>query len=449
MAAAAKPLAATALPRLVIRLDRLRHNAARVVERGKAAGVEIIGVGKATLGDPRVIAALLAGGVHGIGDSRLPTLARLRGLTKAPLMLLRPPQRAETPQAAQVADVILLSELATAQRLSEVVRTGMGTSSPPAGRRPSSLQVILMVDLGDLREGLWPDQALDAAQQIAALPGLQLVGVGTNLTCYGGVIPTPANLGELVALRDALSARLHRPLPVVSGGNSSSLGLLWEGRLPAGVNQLRIGEGILLGRETTWRRPLPGLYQDAFTLQAEILELQYKPSLPRGELAQDAFGQTPRFADRGWRWRAILALGRQDVPPTSLQPLEDGVEILGASSDHLIADVTAMDPRPAVGDVLSFSLDYGGLLAAMTSPFVHRLYQDTPLQGVSQGKAASDGLFAEDGPERSAPKERRIRHAQDPSGFGRQCHSAKGPAGHRPGAAGQRGSHRPLSGGPA
>ena len=85
------------------------------------------------------------------------------------------------------------------------------------------------------------------------------------------------------------------------------------GRMPAGVTSLRIGETILLGVDTLTREPTLDLHTDAFVLSAPVIECKVKPSLPSGEIAQDAFGKRPTFVDRGDRRRAIVALGRQDA----------------------------------------------------------------------------------------------------------------------------------------
>lgn len=346
-------------PRLRIDLTAIAANTAEVVRRAAAQGVSIAGVTKACCGSPLVARAMLDGGVGMLADSRLENLAGLRraGLTAVPFMLLRPPMPSRIGDAAELAEIVLVSEIAILRLLAGV------------GRRP--VRAVLLVDLGDLREGLWPDEVPAAAAAAAALPGIDLYGLGTNLTCYGGVKPTPANLGELVALATAIRTRENLPLPFVSGGNTSSLPLLWQGELPRGVTNLRVGEGILLGVETIARSPLPGLRQDAFKLTAEVIEVQRKPSVPIGEICQDAFGRTPVFVDRGWGRRAILALGRQDCVPEGLKPLRDGLTVLGASSDHLIlADEAGL----SVGDEVEFLPSYGALLAAMTSPYVYKEY---------------------------------------------------------------------------
>lgn len=347
-------------PRLLVDLAVITANTREVVRRAEAQGVGIAGVTKACCGAPPVARAMLAGGVAMLADSRLENLAGLRraGCAAVPLMSLRLPMPSRIGEIVELAEIVLLSELETMRLLGSAARG-----------RP--VRVVVMVDLGDLREGLWPDEALVATREAARIGGIELAGLGTNLTCYGGVRPTAANLGQLLTLAAEARRVTGLPLPIVSGGNTSSLPLLWAGGLPAGLTNLRIGEGILLGVETLARQPLPGLRQDAFRLVAEVIEVQRKPSVPIGEICQDAFGRTPEFVDRGWGRRAILALGRQDCVPEGLRPVRQGIEILGASSDHLIL---ADDLGLTVGDEVEFLPSYGALLAAMTSPYVYKEY---------------------------------------------------------------------------
>ena len=80
----------------------------------------------------------------------------------------------------------------------------------------------------------------------------------------------------------------------ISGGNSSSLPLLLSGRMPAGVNNLRIGEAILQGgRDTFHSEPWRALDRDAFRLTGELLEVKVKPSVPIGTtgVATDHYGE--------------------------------------------------------------------------------------------------------------------------------------------------------------
>ena len=242
----------------------------------------------------------------------------------------------------------------------------------PRARRERRTQIILMIDLGDLREGLlFPDReaiyrAADAAK---AERGVELLGVGTNLTCYGAIIPDENNLGELCDIADELRARTGLPIPIVSGGNTSSLGLLKRGLVPEGVNHLRLGESILLGNDTAACRVMNGLYGDAFTLATRLIEVQRKPSVPIGESGANAFGEHPTFESLGEQMRGICKIGRQDTVADGLTPRDSDIKIIGASSDHLIVDLThAKEYR--VGDVLEFTPDYGALSSGVHQPYV-------------------------------------------------------------------------------
>ena len=217
------------------------------------------------------------------------------------------------------------------------------------------------------------------ARRVAALPGVRLTGVGANLTCYGGVIPSPDNLRILAEVASDVEQAVGFSLEIISGGNTSSLPLLFEGRLPAKINHLRLGESLLLGLNTLDGSPIPDTRQDAFALRAEIIEVNIKGSAPVGKIARDAFGRRPQFEDRGIRRRAILAIGREDIMLDSLKPLDEGVTILGASSDHLLVDVQDSQRVWVVGEVMSFRPGYGALLAAMTSSYVAKRFVDSSL----------------------------------------------------------------------
>jgi ornithine racemase len=344
---------------LHIDLAKIEANARTICENlGLEVGVAA--VTKATCGNPLVARAMVAGGAQALADSRLPNLERLRAAgLDVPMWLLRAPTPSTAADTVLLADVSLNSEVGTVRALD--------AAAAAAGKRHG---VMLMIDLGDLREGIMPRELDEFLDAMLPLEHVDLIGVGTNLTCYGAIIPTPDNLGRLVKLAAHAAERAGRPL-LVSGGNSSSLDLALDAGLPEGVTNLRIGESILLGVSTITRDPIEGLHQDAFVLAAPVIECRLKPSIPTGETAQDAFGRRPLFADRGPRMRAICALGRQDTVPEGLWPLDPGVEILGASSDHLILDVQGMQEPPAVGQMLRFLPGYGALLLASTSPYVN------------------------------------------------------------------------------
>ena len=350
------------VPKLTINVRKIEQNAALVCQVAKSYGIEIFGVAKGMCGPEDVGRALVRGGCVGIGDSQVATLKRLKGLgLGVPLMLLRLPTISRVKEVVQAADISLNSEFTTCEALSAA-----------AGKQGLRHKVLLMVDIGDLREGVWPGDLLALVQQVSALPHVEIYGVGANLACFGGIVPEQENLELLLKVARQASEYLGKEL-VVSGGNSSSLKLLFSGKLPLGINNLRIGEGILLGREAIGREPLPGAHLDTCVLTAEVIELKEKPSRPIGTVGQDAFGNIPNFVDRGIRRRAILNIGRQDVAVEGLVPRLPGALILGASSDHLVMDVHDSPPL-RVGDQVKLDINYGALLAASTSPYVKKEY---------------------------------------------------------------------------
>ncbi|MBP2658831.1 MAG: alanine racemase domain protein [Firmicutes bacterium] len=352
-------------PFIEIDLDKITANARLIVNMCNAHNIQIVGVAKAVCADIDVAKAMLAGGVPMLGDSRVQNLRRLRRAgIDVPLLLLRIPMPSEVDEVVQIADCSLVSELSTISQLSQAaIKAGV------------IHDIILMVDMGDLREGVMPQKILPLVQQILLLSGIRLQGLGANFACYSGKVPTPEILEKLVALTQQVRDAFALALPIISGGNSATIDLLITSVMPAGINQLRIGEGILLGRETLKRNPIPGAYQNSLILHAEIVEVQEKPSVPSGEIAQDAFGNIPVLIDRGIRKRAIAAIGRQDVEIDNLTPILTGIDILGGSSDHLILDVSDAAEDIAVGSEVCFYLQYGALAHAMVSPYVSRVYK--------------------------------------------------------------------------
>ena len=363
-------------PRLEIDLDKIRHNARTLVARLAGRGISVTGVTKATLGSPAVARALLSAGVRALGDSRIENIeAMRRAQVPASMTLLRAPMLSQATRVVAHADVSFNTGIDTIRALSFAAQS--------TGRRHG---VVFMVELGDLREGIMPGDLEQTVRETLSFPNIVLRGIGANLACRSGVSPDASNMSELSALADSLDAMLGRRVDIVSGGNSANLAWAFDAADTGRINDLRLGESILLGREPLRRRPIDGLHCDAITLVAEVIESNVKPSRPWGTIAETAFGALPPSADRGDVSQVIFALGRQDTDPAGLHP-PPGIELLGASSDHLVA-ASARD-RPAVGGETRFQLDYSALLRAMTSPFVTKIIRPPAAAGPCAGDSAS------------------------------------------------------------
>jgi predicted amino acid racemase len=357
---------------LEVRLDRIADNARVLVERLGARGIEVCGVTKATRGSPEVAAALLAAGVGSIGESRLENVEGLRrGGVTAGVTLVRAPMLSQIDRVVAGVDLSLNSELAVIEALS--------SAAAAQGRTHG---VVVMVELGDLREGVMPADLDSFVERVLALSGVVLRGVGTNLACQSGVVPDAANMAELTELVVGVEDRFGVVLDIVSGGNSANVRWALDEASDVGrINHLRLGESILLGCDPLDRTPIEGLHLDAFRLIGEVIESKRKPRRSRGALAQTAFGApsppdtTPDGLSDSMMRRVIVALGRQDTEPGGLE-LPPGYAVLGASSDHLV--LNGGDETTMVGAELGFGVDYAALLRASTSSSVTSFFLPGP-----------------------------------------------------------------------
>ena len=380
-------------PRLVIDLKKLDQNLKAVAGITKRAGCSLAIVTKCLCADPEMVKVIAADPqVDLIADSRVKNIKSFADIAHENgkrTMLLRIPMHCEIEEVVKYVDLSQNSELSTIRLLNE-----------EAGRQGKIHGILLMIDMGDLREGMffqYEDKIFEAVEEILQMPNIKLCGLGVNLTCYGAIIPKADNLGGLVNIARKIEDRFGIKLETISGGNSSSIylalnkelpesemivrqGGLLPGetmdtyRLPEGVNNLRLGESFLMGNDTAYLTKLPGTTDDALILEAQIVELKEKPSIPIGEVGVDAFGEVPEYEDRGVIKRAIVGIGKQDTDIGGMIPLDPKVDVLGASSDHMILDVTKSDKEYKVGDVVSFKLEYGAALHTATSPYVERAY---------------------------------------------------------------------------
>lgn len=356
-------------PRLEIDLDKIEQNARELVHRFAQRGISVTGVTKAALGSIEIAHTLLKAGVIGLGDSRIENIkamysqAQGTSFQNASMTLIRSPMLSQVEQVIRYATVSCNTELKVIQAL-----------SAEAQKQGRLHQVVLMVELGDLREGIMPDDLVDFVREVLLLTNITLKGIGTNLACRSGVSPDAHNMAQLSELADLIETKFQINLEMISGGNSANI--QWALNDPSTdigrINNLRLGEALLLGCEPLYRQPIRGLHTDAITLVAEVIESKQKPSKPTGVIAQAAFGETAVDSiDRGSVKQAILAIGAQDIDPNGLK-LPSGLVLLGASSDHLV--IESLQQPLVVGEEVVLQLNYSAMVRAMTSPFVTKIF---------------------------------------------------------------------------
>jgi predicted amino acid racemase len=350
-------------PRIEMNLEKIAYNAKALKDLYGSKGIDVIGVTKVVCGNPYIAEVLVKSGINILADSRIENIKKMRNASiQAQFLLLRTPRLSQAETVVKYADISFNTDLAVIKRLSKFAIDCDRTH-----------KIILMVELGDLREGLMPSELDNTVKQVLELENIELIGIGTNLTCFGGVKPDEKKMGYLTSIATDIEEKFGLKLEFVSGGNSANYDWFTSTTDVGRINNLRLGESIYLGCETLNRNPISGLYTDAFTLVSEVIESKIKPSVPYGVICKDAFGNVPVFQDRGQMRRAILGVGLQDVKVSGLTP-RSNIEILGASSDHIIIDTKNIDLK--VGDELEFDINYDALLSAMTSLYVNKVLSD-------------------------------------------------------------------------
>ena len=359
-------------PQLEIDLNKFRENVQAVKRHADDAGIGITGIVKGYWALPKLSKIVSDAGVAQMGSSRLSQIEELIEMgVPGPYMLIRIPMLSEIADVARLCDYSLESDISVIQALND--ECGL------LGRKH---KVLLMLDMGDLREGIWDKEtAVAAAVHIERdLDNLELAGVATFVGCYGSILLTPEKMSEFAAIAEAVEDAVGHPLEMVSAGGSNEYVVFAQGKLNPKINHMRIGEiySAPLGVLTNYKTRIPYIHTDVFTFKAEIVEIETKPSYPQGTIGSSAWGdEGPHYVDRGMRKRAVLAFGRADcAEPARLMPRIKGIEILGASSDHTIIDIEDCEKDLSVGDILEFDIEYGTMLSLTGALDVVRVYKE-------------------------------------------------------------------------
>ncbi|TRD18925.1 alanine/ornithine racemase family PLP-dependent enzyme [Palleronia caenipelagi] len=346
-------------PRVEIDLSKIRQNTETLVGRLKTRGIGVTGVTKAVCGLPAVAQAMLDGGAVGLADARLGNVIRLRnaGVSRH-ITLIRTPLLSQTDQVVRVCDASYNTEM--------VVITALAAA---AIRQGTVHGINLMIELGDLREGILPEDLSAIAEQVLDMPGVSLTGIGANFGCLGKIAPDAAKMAILTSLAEEIENLCCTCLQTVSGGNSANLTLAFRGQQPSRINDLRLGESILLGVDPLSRAHIVGMHRDAFALVAEIIETDTKPDSAQICAADTALSGRGLNPTEKVGNRLILALGHQDTDIFGLS-MPPGYSLVGATSDHLVIGTNREVPR--VGSEVRFQMAYSALMRAMAAPDIEK-----------------------------------------------------------------------------
>lgn len=349
-------------PYLTIDLSKLEHNILAIHRICQKHNLSLTPITKVIMGNPR-IAGLYAKYSDSIGDSRIFDIKRMmRNQVASKFMLIRSPSIKEADEVVNFCHTSLNTEIEVILELDR-----------EAIKQNKIHNVIIMLEIGDLREGILLEDFASFLTQCLHLNGINVSGIGANATCFAGLIPDQDNL---LILKEAskIFKKMTGRNPIVSGGGTNLFYLIQENRLPNYINHIRVGEGIVMGVDAVNKAPIEGCVQDCFMLTGEVIELKNKPSKPKGNFTHNAFGEDVTFQDLGIRKRAILNIGRLDTDLNGLTPLVPGIRVLGGSSDHLLLDVEDSAEKVKIGSTVSFYLNYSALLFAMSSDYVQKKY---------------------------------------------------------------------------
>lgn len=355
-------------PLLKINLSALEDNGRCMVSLCSQNGISAVAVIKGVNGLIECCKTLNKSGFASLASSRLEQIKWLKELLPSiDTMLVRIPMYSEIEELVRYVDSSLISEKEMLCKIEE-----------EAAAQKKTHKVILMYDLGDLREGYFSrDVLVESALMVEyQLKHVALYGIGTNLSCYGSIMPTIENMTELTLAAKEIEMKIGRKLEVVSGGATTVIPLLMSGKLPKGINHLRLGE-CLYTYPMSWKVDVDGMNRDVFKIRAQIIELNSKPTVPIGKFGVAAFGKVRSYEDNGIRRRAILALGNQDLgdAKNALIPCDTDSFVLGASGDHLIVDIEDCSCEYKLGDFMDFNLTYQGVLFSTMSPWVRKVFE--------------------------------------------------------------------------
>ncbi len=352
--------------RVTINLELLHHNLNVINGWMESHGATWTVVTKVLCGHAETLRALQVLGVRSMGDSRLENIRAIERISPDfESWYLRVPDPSSVDEVAALADVSLNSEI-------EIIRA-LNARAKELGYIH---RVVIMIELGDLREGILPGTLVEFYEEIFELSNIDCVGIGANLGCLSGAVPNVDQFMQLALYRELLELKFHRKLPMISAGSTAVLPLLLDRALPKAINHFRIGEAIFLGTDLINGGTLPGLRDDAVLLEAEIAEIKEKNLVPTGETTSLQPFETETVVEdqapgaRGHR--AIVSIGHLDTDIGGLTPVNPSHTVAGASSDVTVVNLGDNPLGLQVGDTIRFRVNYSALLRLMNGRYLEK-----------------------------------------------------------------------------
>lgn len=346
--------------------EKLKHNFRHLDELFAKNEVSWGVVTKLLCGNKLYLQELIGLGIKEMHDTRISNIRTIKAMAPhVQTVYIKPPAKRSVPNVIRFADVSFNTDFYTIKLLSE-----------EAVRQNRIHKIIIMVEMGDLREGVMGDHLMDFYEKIFKLPNIEIIGIGTNLNCLNGILPNQDKLIQLSLYKQLIEMKFDQKIPWISGGTSVTLSLLINKQIPPGINHFRIGEALFFANDLFTDLPFEGMETDVFKLYTEIIELYEKPIVPSGDQIANVAGHIPEFNPEDYgksTYRAIIDVGLLDINPNFLIPEDDKVKIIEASSDMLVLDLGDNPGAYKTGDLISFKLRYMGVLGLMNSNYIEKV----------------------------------------------------------------------------
>ncbi len=350
---------------ITLDLKKLKSNFDYLNTLFKKNSIEWSIVSKMLSGNKKYLTELLKFDINQICDSRVSNLKVIKSINpKIKTIYIKPPAKRSISSIVKYADVSMNTEIETIKLLSD-----------EAKKQNKIHEIIIMIELGELREGVLGENFIDFYESVFKLKNIEVIGIGTNLSCLYGVLPNHDKLIQLSLYEQLIEAKFNRQIPYVSGGSSVTIPLIFQNLLPKGINHFRVGETLFLGTDVYNNTKFKKMHSEIFMLYSEIIELIEKPIVPMGELGTNVEGESIEFDQTNigeTSNRAIIDLGLLDVEADHLELVDKSLKITGASSDMIVIDLDENKKKYKVGDFIKFKLDYMGTLRIMNSKYIEK-----------------------------------------------------------------------------
>ena len=350
---------------ITLNIEKLKSNFEYLNKLFKEKKIQWAVVSKLLCGNKEYLQELLKFDISQICDSRVTNLKIVKQINpNVETIYIKPPAKRAVKNIVQYADISMNTEFETIKLLSD-----------EAQKQQKVHKIIIMIELGELREGIMRDDLIDFYFSVFNLKNIEVVGIGTNLSCLYGVLPNHDKLIQLSLYEQLIEAKFNKAIKYVSGGSSVTIPLIFQNLLPRGINHFRVGESLFLGTDVYNNTRLKKMETDVFILYAEIIELIKKPQLPDGELGTNMEGHSPTFDNKlsgKTSYRAIIDVGLLDVDEKHIKPNDKKCSIVGGSSDMFVIDLSENTNNYKVGDLLEFKLDYMGTLRILNSKYIEK-----------------------------------------------------------------------------